>query len=144
MDNDKRTLTALLTGAAIGAGLGLLFAPRSGEETREQLREWSDETSDQLQDGFRRANVSVSRSRSNVSARMKELREDLERLSREAVESGQQRLQDEVDSLLTALDEGRKVLKEERSRRQGDTKKHESEHAEDRTPAGVDFEQEEA
>jgi len=142
MDNDKRTITALLTGAAIGAGIGLLFAPRSGEETREQIREWSDETSDQLQDGFRRVSDTVNRSRSNVTSRIKELSEDVERLSKEAVESGQKRLQDELDSLLTALEEGRKVLKEERARRQSDSNSHESEEVET-TPAGVDFEQEE-
>jgi gas vesicle protein len=30
-------------GAVIGAGLALVFAPRSGEETREQLRQRSEE-----------------------------------------------------------------------------------------------------
>ena len=32
-------LLAFLAGAVIGAGLGLLFAPRAGKETREQLAE---------------------------------------------------------------------------------------------------------
>ena len=30
----KKTVGALLGGAAIGAGLGILFAPKSGVETR--------------------------------------------------------------------------------------------------------------
>ncbi len=29
-----------VTGAAIGAALGGIFAPRAGEETREQLADW--------------------------------------------------------------------------------------------------------
>lgn len=32
-------LLAFVAGAVIGAGLGLLFAPRTGKETREQLAE---------------------------------------------------------------------------------------------------------
>lgn len=121
MGKENSPLKTLLTGAAIGAGLGLLFAPRSGEETREQIREWSQETSDQLQDQFSRVSDSVSRSRETVTSRIKDLRQDVDRLSKEALESGQKRLQDELDSLLTALDEGRKVLKEERARRRSNS-----------------------
>lgn len=38
-NNTGNTIVALLTGAAIGAGFGLLYAPQSGKETREQLKE---------------------------------------------------------------------------------------------------------
>lgn len=34
----KKTVGALLGGAAIGAGLGILFAPKSGAETRKELK----------------------------------------------------------------------------------------------------------
>ena len=34
----KRTAGALLGGVAIGAGLGVLFAPKSGKETRAELK----------------------------------------------------------------------------------------------------------
>lgn len=38
---DKGTsLILFLTGAAIGAGLGVLFAPKAGKETREQIADW--------------------------------------------------------------------------------------------------------
>ena len=39
MSNSGTTFLALLTGAAIGAGLGLLYAPDSGDETRRRLSE---------------------------------------------------------------------------------------------------------
>jgi gas vesicle protein len=33
-------LIFLLVGAAIGAGLGVLFAPKAGKETRDQIGDW--------------------------------------------------------------------------------------------------------
>jgi gas vesicle protein len=33
-------LIFFMVGAAIGAGLGVLFAPKAGRETREQLGDW--------------------------------------------------------------------------------------------------------
>jgi hypothetical protein len=41
--SDNGLLTGLLVGTAIGIGLGLLYAPRTGAETREMLRERADE-----------------------------------------------------------------------------------------------------
>lgn len=41
-------LVAFLAGAAIGGGIALLTAPRSGRETRDQLRSLAGETSDRI------------------------------------------------------------------------------------------------
>ena len=35
----KGTVAAFAVGAALGAGAGILFAPKSGEETRKELKE---------------------------------------------------------------------------------------------------------
>lgn len=47
-NNTGNTLVALLTGAALGAGFGLLYAPQSGKETREQLKEEAGKAKDKL------------------------------------------------------------------------------------------------
>lgn len=43
MGKKAKTVAALLGGAAVGAGLGILFAPKSGKETRQELKEKMDE-----------------------------------------------------------------------------------------------------
>lgn len=39
-----------VTGAAVGAALGVLFAPRAGSETREQLADWLKERREKGED----------------------------------------------------------------------------------------------
>ena len=46
------TILALLTGAAIGAGIGILFAPDKGTHTRRKIREGVDEVKDNFNDKF--------------------------------------------------------------------------------------------
>ncbi len=49
MTNDSgNVLLALLTGAAIGAGIGILYAPDKGVETRHKIKQRVDETSHDL------------------------------------------------------------------------------------------------
>ncbi|MCX6554468.1 MAG: YtxH domain-containing protein [Candidatus Aminicenantes bacterium] len=41
---------SFLSGAAIGAGLALLFAPQSGRETRRQIKDLSDKIGSEVKD----------------------------------------------------------------------------------------------
>jgi gas vesicle protein len=51
-NNTGNTIVAILVGAAIGAGIGILFAPDKGSKTREKIKEGFDETKHNLQDKF--------------------------------------------------------------------------------------------
>jgi gas vesicle protein len=45
----------LLTGTVLGAGLGMLFAPKAGSELRNQLSEQAGNLANQASEGYRRA-----------------------------------------------------------------------------------------
>jgi len=49
----------LLTGTVLGAGLGMLFAPKSGSELRSQLSERAGDVANQASEGYRRASQSA-------------------------------------------------------------------------------------
>ena len=42
-NNAGNTLVAVLTGVAIGAGIGILFAPEKGSKTRKKIKEGFDD-----------------------------------------------------------------------------------------------------
>lgn len=44
----ENNIVALLAGAAIGIGLGILFAPDKGSKTREKMKEGLDDLKDQV------------------------------------------------------------------------------------------------
>lgn len=52
MSDNSKAVFALLVGAAIGAGIGILFAPDKGANTREKLKGDFDEKKDELKNKF--------------------------------------------------------------------------------------------
>jgi|SRR3990172_946667 len=52
-------LMGLLTGTVIGAGLGMLFAPKAGSELRNQLSEQAGSIANQASEGYRHASESA-------------------------------------------------------------------------------------
>lgn len=59
-NNTGNTILALLTGTAVGVGLGLLYAPQSGEKTRKQLRDEADHLQDNLNKKYKETSSHLS------------------------------------------------------------------------------------
>ncbi|MFD2517360.1 YtxH domain-containing protein [Salinimicrobium flavum] len=101
MANSGSTFLALLTGAAIGAGLGLLYAPDSGEETRRKLGENAKKTQDDLNRRYRETS-------SNLSQKAKQAKMDFEDRLEETLSSASFKADEILSSLETKLEELRK------------------------------------
>ena len=54
-NNTLSTMFAFILGGLIGAGLALLYAPASGEETRKRLREQAGQKGDELKQRYETA-----------------------------------------------------------------------------------------
>ena len=79
-----------LLGLGIGVGVGLLFAPRSGEETRDMLMSKADEGKDYL----------------------KRQTEDLRGSAADIVDKGREVINRQRDSLSDAIDAGKQAYRE--------------------------------
>lgn len=98
-DNSK--LSYFFLGLGLGVAAGVLFAPKSGEETREYLRTKAGEGADYL------------RSRAEDSADYVRRRSvDLRDSAAEAIDRGKQSLQRQRDNLSAAVDAGRQAYRE--------------------------------
>ena len=85
---------AFVMGAAIGGGLALLAAPRSGRETRDKIRGMADEVGD----------------------RIKTMSDDAQARIRETIQEGKETLQEKKDLVKSAVEAGKEAMDSERSK----------------------------
>lgn len=114
MANSGSTFLALLTGAAIGAGLGMLYAPDSGEETRRKLGENARRTQDDLNRRYRETS-------SNLSQKAKQAKMDFEDRLEETLSSASFKADEILSSLESKLEELRKQNAKFQKERKGET-----------------------
>jgi gas vesicle protein len=91
-NNLGTTILAFALGAAIGGGLALLTAPRSGPDTRKKLREAVDETRGKLH----------------------EITEDAEARVKKVVQEGRDLLDEKSDLIKAAVKAGKEAIEAEK------------------------------
>jgi gas vesicle protein len=88
-------LASFLLGLGVGIGLGVLFAPRSGEETRNYLRERADEGADYL----KRQTEDIRAKADDLAGKGREvLNRQRDNLS-DAIAAGKQAYREKIDSM---------------------------------------------
>ncbi|CAN5337501.1 YtxH domain-containing protein [soil metagenome] len=111
MANSGNSLLALITGAAIGAAIGLLYAPDSGENTREKLSREAQDAKDQF-------NKKYQETSSNLSSRAKKARIDFEHRLEETLSSASYK----ADEILAAMESKLEDLRKQNAKLQKDDK----------------------
>ena len=77
MSNNTNSALALLLGAVIGAGIGILFAPDKGSKTREKIKDGFDDAKDNLKHKFEEASHQLRNKFSGAKYDLEETYEDL-------------------------------------------------------------------
>lgn len=108
--NTGQTLLALLTGAAIGAGIGILYAPEKGSETREKL-------SKEAQKAQKKLNKQIKETTSTLSEKAQHARLSFEEKLNETLSSASYK----ADDILLAMEDKLESLRKQNAKLQKDT-----------------------
>lgn len=108
IERSEPGIGSFILGLAVGAGIALLFAPRSGEETRRDLQQRAKRVGDQAQDFVSEMTDSVSQT-INAAKEKVESRIDS---TRQAVELKKRQVSNAVDAGRAAAQQARVELEQ--------------------------------
>ena len=100
-NNTGNTVLALLTGTAVGVGLGLLYAPQSGDKTRKQLKDESDHLQNNLNKKYK-----------ETSSQLSDYAEQAKKSIEEKLESTFKNVNTKADDMLSKLESELNELKQ--------------------------------
>ncbi|MCK9390536.1 MAG: YtxH domain-containing protein [Syntrophales bacterium] len=114
-------LKGLVIGGLAGAVIGILYAPKSGKETREEIGKKAEELLAKAKEEYEQALEKSRKTYETAVSRLKKIEEaarekvgDLESRAGEMVEKGKVSLEDNKSRLKKAIDAGVEAFKEEK------------------------------
>ncbi|QQX77626.1 MULTISPECIES: YtxH domain-containing protein [Aequorivita] len=107
--NTGQTLLALLTGAAIGAGIGILYAPDKGSKTRDKL-------SKEAKKAQKKLNKQIQETSSTLSDRAQRAKISFEQKLNETLSSASYK----ADDILLAMEDKLEALRKQNAKLQID------------------------
>ena len=93
-DNTGNTIIALITGAIVGAGIGILYAPQSGKETRKQIKDEALKAKDKLSEEY-----------DHLTDQVSEFAEDAKEKFEDNIQSLFKKANSKADDILAKLEE---------------------------------------
>lgn len=87
-------LVSFLAGAALGAGLAMLYAPKNGKEIRDQIADLADDAADKIKEYAKEAQEKI----------------------KATIEEGKDVVSEKKSILASALDAGREAIKREKEK----------------------------
>lgn len=111
MSKDNKGLGKFVLGAAVGAGLGILFAPKKGSETRAELKEKIDELINQIK------HIDIEEVKDEFDKKVEEIKAELADLDKEKVleiaKNKASQLKDKAQELVDlAVEKGTPILRD--------------------------------
>ncbi len=108
-NNKKKGLGKLFAGLAIGAGLGVLFAPKKGSETRTELKQKMDELLSKAKE------IDANEVKENIEVKIEEIKAELKDLDKEKAlkiaKKQAKNIQEKAEDLVSyAVEKGTPVL----------------------------------
>jgi gas vesicle protein len=111
-EKDWDLVKALVIGGLIGAGLGILFAPKSGRETREDLARKTDELLARVGEEFEKEDGRGRLAYEGAIDRLKKAEEK----AVEKITDLTEKLSENKSRLMSAIDAGREAYREEKNK----------------------------
>ena len=115
-------LKGMLIGGVIGVVVGILYAPKSGKETREEIGRKAEELVAKAREEYEQALEKSRKTYESAVTRLKKIEEaarekvgELEAKAGTMVEKGKESLEDNKSRLKRAIDAGVEAFKEEKS-----------------------------